>query len=374
MPEKPDSPDHPLWPETPEAPDWPETPEAPDWPDQPEIPERLLKPETPELPLSPELPDEPDQAEIPETPELPLSPEYPEMLLSPEKPEIPLCPLCPDVPDQPEVPLRPETPLHPDMPENIFPGIHDGMVVFPPCICRDIVLVIRHKLLSICATIIKLMRVGVLDAIYWKLHSAYLRNRREDAAYLLELLDHEVGVAGAKSLLDEVGEIHFARAKAMKKAIRDGTWSRIGAGYSSQDATGHERAERSGREDKFHRWLYSRPGREAMCSCLGAGHRSGVVHEVDMEEFGRCDFVVRDGRRWFVVEVKMGNAPSSVISQIDKYRMAAELDMCKRTHDEVVGAVLAESFSPYVTAELSRSGVLMIQHDGESLLRRIDHV
>ena len=60
----------------------------------------------------------------------------------------------------------------------------------------------------------------------------------------------------------------------------------------------------------------------------------------------------------------MGSAPADVVSQIDRYRLASELDMCMGLHDDVKAVVVAESFPHYVAVELSRLSVTMVTHDG----------
>jgi hypothetical protein len=122
--------------------------------------------------------------------------------------------------------------------------------------------------------------------------------------------------------------------------------------------------EPSGPEKDFHKVLITNAGRTALFKEAGIRDWASASHEHDFWEYGKCDFYIREGRIAHVVEVKMGEAPSSVVSQIDRYRLAAELDMCFGLHDEVMAVVMAEKFPPYVMTELSRLNVTMLLHRG----------
>jgi len=201
---------------------------------------------------------------------------------------------------------------------------------------------------------------GIIDAIYWRLHASYLRNQREDAGKFLAMLEDEMG--GEDSLLSaEIGSAHMTRFAIMRKGVRDGTFPRFfGAGYEVELDPSVIVPEKTQKERDFTKSIAS----SVLLPLVGASPRSIVVLELDMDEFGRCDVVIRDGRTMHVIEVKMGSAPPAVVSQIDRYRMAGELDMCLGLHDRVVAHVVAGSFPPYVSTELSRHSVGMILHEG----------
>jgi hypothetical protein len=207
------------------------------------------------------------------------------------------------------------------------------------------------------------MRRGTVDALYWRLSSSFLRNDRNDAEKFLAMLDDELKANPGRLAL-EAGAIHASRYSKMREAVIRGDYGRLRGGSASPvvewEAT---QAEPSGAEKDFCLGLLKSPW--AMLSLIGASDRALVVPQLDMGPYGRVDFLVRDGRTWYVVEVKMGEAPTSTVSQIDRYTIAAELDMCLGLHDEVFGAVLAEGFGPYALGELSRMGVHIIEHRGD---------
>lgn len=207
---------------------------------------------------------------------------------------------------------------------------------------------------------------GILDALYWRLHSSYLRNEREDARRFLAMLEDEMAHG---SLVSEIGAVQMGRFRKIREGITDGSFARLyGQGTDSSALDLGPPADRSGEEKDFCKKLLQ--DRHVLLCLLGADG-ADIVTELPMDPYGRCDFVIRAGRRVYVAEVKMGEAPSSVVSQIDKYRLCMELDMCLGTHDEVLAFVVAESFSPYVASELSRLDVGMIEHKGncESMKR-----
>lgn len=214
-----------------------------------------------------------------------------------------------------------------------------------------------------------LMSRGSAHAIYWKLHTAFLKNERTRAAMLLGMLEDE---AKHVMLIDEIGAAHYDRYRLIKDAVSSGTFSRLyGAGESTPEPFGLPPAEYEGDEADFHRKVMSVEGRRKLYECLGIDFWANMTHEMELDPYGRCDFVVREGRTWHCIELKMREAKSSVVSQIDKYRLALELDMCMGLHDRVKAVVVAQAFSPYVASELSRLSVDMLKHDGtvESLRR-----
>lgn len=211
---------------------------------------------------------------------------------------------------------------------------------------------------------------GAIDAIYWKLHSSFLRNQRGQADRFLAMLEDEVK---GKILDQELRPAQIIRYSIMRDRIGRGEYGRIyGDGSTSDQLDVAASAEASGPEAEFHKKLVTSDGRSALCAAVLADFKSNIVHEVDLAPYGRLDFLVRDCRIWTAVEVKMGEATHAVVSQIDKYRLALELDMCMGLHDEVRTVVMAEAFPEYVRTELSRMAVTMIHHDGSLQgLRRV---
>jgi len=211
----------------------------------------------------------------------------------------------------------------------------------------------------------------VAHAIYWKLHTAYLKNERKAADMFLGMLEDE---GKSVSILDEIGPIHYSRFELIQANVKNKSYGRLyGYGFETPYVDPVACKESSGEEAEFHQKLIMKEGRKHLYGCLGLKPETGMIHEVDMAPYGRCDFVIREGRTWYVVEVKMGEAKSAVVSQIDKYRLAAELDMNMGMHDSVVAVVVAETFTPYVAGELSRLSVLMIKHGGTpDSLTRVD--
>lgn len=212
----------------------------------------------------------------------------------------------------------------------------------------------------------------MLDAVYWRLHASYLRNEREDAKAYLEMLESEAGLEARLS--SEIGPKHMERFRRIREGIRRGDFRRLhgnGGGSLAHSSCG-EAVEKSCREKEFCRALASAENRPSLLGAVGAGSGAVWAMEVPMWPYGRCDVVLGEGRSSYVVEVKMGEAPASVVSQIDRYRLSMELDMCMGLYDEVFAFVLAEGFPPYVASELPRMSVSMILHSGSpGTLRRI---
>jgi hypothetical protein len=155
---------------------------------------------------------------------------------------------------------------------------------------------------------------------------------------------------------------HAERYEWMCQAIENGSFARFhGGGYGDPEIQAPA-APQDGLEADFNRLVIRE--RSKLYRCLGIDPKASILAEYDMGEFGRCDFVVREGRRWHCIESKWGTAGHDVISQIDKYRTALELDFCMGMHDYVEAVVLARGFPPYVGAELSRCSVRMVTHDG----------
>lgn len=215
----------------------------------------------------------------------------------------------------------------------------------------------------------QVMRKGILDAIYWRLHSAFLRNERAIATKMLAILSDEMGMYG-EHLKAEIGEAHFARFLRIQEKMANGDFGRLhGPGAEAtqevQVAATVDQAELDFCKELFRK-------RDILCEAIGCRRSATIVCEHDMGEYGRCDFYVRDGRTVKILEAKMGMASHALVSQIDKYRIAAELDMCVGTHDSVETYVLAGGYPKYVLDELARASVVVLAHDGKAeSIRRI---
>jgi hypothetical protein len=209
------------------------------------------------------------------------------------------------------------------------------------------------------------MARGILDALYWRLHTAYLTNDRAGARRFLAMLaDEEALLPGG--LGEEVGVPHLLRYDRIRRGVESGGFPRLhGAGYEAPEGLAPAVPADPGVDERaFCSALVKE--RAALLGLLGASPAAIVASEVEMDPYGRCDLLLRDGRVLHVVEVKMGDAPTAVVSQIDKYRLAMELDMCAGLHDEVRAWVVAGGFPPYVACELSRAEVGMILHAGRA--------
>jgi len=202
---------------------------------------------------------------------------------------------------------------------------------------------------------------GIIDALYWKIHSAFLLNQRGKAILFLDMLEDEIGPFGDAA--SEIGPVHAARLRRISEEIRSGNFGRLHGGSSVPEGSFMPKGEPSGEEMAFHAVLMTKQARTNLFPLLGLSPSAGMLHEYDLGEYGRVDFLVRNGRRIAVLEVKMGQAPRSVSPQVEGYRTCLELEMCRGLHDEVVAAVLAESFPPVVAAELSRMGIRMVLHE-----------
>jgi hypothetical protein len=166
------------------------------------------------------------------------------------------------------------------------------------------------------------------------------------------------------SIEAEIGPAQYKRFEIIRSNINNGFFGRLyGTGQATPNISSPI-AESTLPEVEFHKKLMTRSGSRLLFERLNVGPKATMIHEYEMTPYGRCDFVVRDGRHVCAVEVKIGEAKSAVGSQIDKYRLALELDMSLGMWDTVSAAVVAEGFSPYVAGELSRLDVRMITHNG----------
>lgn len=200
-----------------------------------------------------------------------------------------------------------------------------------------------------------------MDALFWRLHTSYLLNDRNASEKFLSMIVDEQ-LKSPFNLRDEIGGRNYNRYLRIKSNVENGCYSRL---YGSGAANPLETPcsyETDKEEAEFHLELMARPA--ALFSLIDVPSDAIVVHELELAEYGRCDFVFRHGKTVTALEVKMGESPTSVVSQIDKYRLGLELDMCLNLYDTVRAFVLAGGFGPYVTSELSRSEVGMVIHRG----------
>jgi len=208
------------------------------------------------------------------------------------------------------------------------------------------------------------MMKGMLDALFWRLHTSYLLNDRDASSRFLAMIEDET--KGNLSLLSSEIGVHIPRYMKIADEIKSNRFGSLHGGFSTSSSSSEIYSEPTVAEKDFHRTLMSK---EALCSLyilLGIPTSAVVLHELDLGEYGRCDFVFRFNRKVVLIEVKMGEAPIYVSAQIEKYRIAEELDMCLGLYDEVKPYVMAESFGPYIVQKLSESGVEMIEHCGKS--------
>jgi hypothetical protein len=218
-----------------------------------------------------------------------------------------------------------------------------------------------------------IVKRGILDAIYWRLHTSYLLNEREEAKKLMLMLEHEEAAGG--KLLDEIGPVHYGRFLKIREGITSNSWFRIyGSGETTPRSFETYESTIEKKENDIHKALLSKEGKVLLEALLGISDEATYVHEQDLMDYGRCDILARDKRTVYILEVKQGETPFSVVSQIDKYRLAVELDLSLGLYDYVQAAVIAESFSKYVTAELSRLDVNMFAFSYPLSLRRVKDV
>lgn len=212
------------------------------------------------------------------------------------------------------------------------------------------------------------MRKGIIDAIYWRLHASFLLNERADSEKFLAMIEDE-SKGKDELILSEIGAIHMDRFRAIRGRIKSGSFGRLYGDGIGSPRTPAQYVSDDRSEGEIHRWLDGKDGSVVLLACIGASEDALMCSEVDMGEYGRCDILVRDRRVLYPIEIKAAEAPSSVVSQIDRYRLSGELDMCLGLHDKVVPVVVAGEFGPYVRQELSRCDVMMIRHEGKSLRR-----
>ena len=206
----------------------------------------------------------------------------------------------------------------------------------------------------------------VMHCLYWHLHRAYLVNDRTEARRFASFLDAEERSSDA-TVLTAIGAKHYSRYLRMRDAMERGRFDRLRGDGDSIPGEVTPRKEKTQAEKEFCRELIQR--HEEMLELTGASPGSIINPESDLNPYGRCDFTIYDykARVAIALEIKMGTAPTTVVSQVDKYILALELDMNKTRWDEVRGFVMAEAFDEYVSSELPRVGVNMILNSSGSL-------
>lgn len=203
---------------------------------------------------------------------------------------------------------------------------------------------------------------GIAHALYWKLHSNYLNHKQTESDRFAGMLSEY----SDEIILQEIGEIHFKRYNQIRENIKRHSYGRIYATGQTAPILRQTftRPEKSCKEKEFCDILSSKEGRAKLSELLKLSQSCSILREFELQEYGRVDLLVRDGRKVFPIEVKVGLAPNSLVSQIDRYRLALELDMCCGLHDCVEAYVMAEMFTSYEAIELSRLSVGMIEHNG----------
>jgi len=170
--------------------------------------------------------------------------------------------------------------------------------------------------------------------------------------------------------LAEIGPIHFERFKSISSRIKDNSFSRL-VGQGSDAAIVEEINPESQTisEKEFCRVILKE--KTHIHQAVGASPNAIVTTEVDVYPYGRIDIRFVENRVVKILEVKMGEAPTSLVSQIDKYRVAIELEMGLGLYDYVEAYVLANSYNKFVLSELTRSSVVLLTHTGtpESIRR-----
>lgn len=198
-------------------------------------------------------------------------------------------------------------------------------------------------------------------AIYWKLHTSYLKNNRKDVEKYTGMLSEYPD----EQIRKEITEVHFDRLIKIRDNITRGIYGRLhGDSFTTPITTTIVNKERSGLEKEFCNQLVTSLAQRKLAELMHIQGKFGVCREYDLSPYGRLDFLFREGRRLCALEVKMGKAPNSLVSQIDRYKIALELEMCKGLVDRVDAYVLAESYTQYEMSELSRMGIRMMEHRG----------
>ncbi len=201
---------------------------------------------------------------------------------------------------------------------------------------------------------------GIPHALFWRLHTSYLKNNRYDAEKFLGMLSDY----SENTILAEITAIHFNRFLKIKDNIQKGIFGRIYESGFSTPMLEAGKKQPSCQELEFVNKLCTDEGRAKLCTLCELSPKTNFQREYELNEYGRLDLLGKEGRRLVAIEVKVGQAPNSVVSQIDRYRLALELNFCIGIYDTVDAYVLAESFTTYDAIELSRLSVKMIEHKG----------
>jgi len=212
------------------------------------------------------------------------------------------------------------------------------------------------------------MSKGLMDALYWRLHTTYLTNERQEACRYLEMLQDEI--SKGQSLIAEIGQIHYDRFKKIANGIKNKTFGRItGLGTDSVIDENVSFSEKNIQEKQFCEDILKEE--KCLLNAVGCSPNAIITTEIDVQPYGRIDIRFAENRVVKILEVKAGKAHSSLVSQIDKYRVALELDFCLGLHDSVEAYVLASGYDKYVLSELTRVSVVVLLHNGtpESIKR-----
>ena len=194
--------------------------------------------------------------------------------------------------------------------------------------------------------------------IFWRLHSAFLKNDRDKARMFLAMFQDEV----KQDSINDILGVHTERYEWIRQSIENNSFSRFhGGGYEMPDQYPIALPDNK-KESEFNTLVVR--DRNKLYKCLGIENKASILREFDLGEYGRADFVIFEGRKRHCVESKIEEATFAILGQVDKYRIALELDLCLGMYDYVEAVVLARSFSPYVAAELSRNCIKMVVHDG----------
>lgn len=164
----------------------------------------------------------------------------------------------------------------------------------------------------------------------------------------------------------EITHTHFLRFLKIRDNILNNQFGRLyGNGYNVPElATVYAPIQKSCEEKEFCKKLSTKEGREKLSSILSITQDFSLLSEFELGHYGRLDLLGKSVRTVFAIECKVGLAPNSLVSQIDRYRLALELNMNLGLYDEVKAYVVSERFTTYEAIELSRLSVNMIEHSG----------
>lgn len=199
---------------------------------------------------------------------------------------------------------------------------------------------------------------GIPHVLFWKLHTAYLKNNRHDAEKFLGMISDY----SDNKIHQEITTVHFNRFLKIKSNIQNGIFTRIYGEGTTTPILESSKKQPTCQEIEFVNKVCTPEGKVILCKLCGLSPRASLQREYDLGEYGRLDLYIKDARRAVAIEFKVGCSDSSLISQIDRYRLALELNLCLGLYDVVDVFVAVESFTSYTAIELSRMSVKMIEH------------